>query len=196
VNRRRFIVALISSILFLLPVIFIGTRRKLKNTRTRFLRPPGALPEDEFKKQCIGCYKCATACPNDCIEMAGFEYGEENVHTPVINPRNRGCIQCMICTEVCPTGALQETKKDHISIFDNAKMGLAVVDENLCYSYFGRTCGVCYRACPYQNKALSVGLFEQPTVNPDFCTGCGLCEQACIHMPQAIRIVPISEMNS
>ena len=189
-NRRRFILALFSGILFLIPVVFIGLRKTVNKKRQRFLRPPGALPEEDFKKQCIGCFKCATACPNDCIEMAGFEYGVDNVHTPVINPRNRACIQCMRCTQVCPTGALQEISTNEKDILENSKMGLAVVDESLCFSYFGRTCGVCYRACPYPGKALSVGLFEQPTINADFCTGCGLCEQACIHMPQAIRIVP------
>lgn len=183
-------IALLSGILFLTPVIFLGFRKRINRRKQRFLRPPGALTEEDFKKQCIGCFKCATACPNDCIEMAGFEYGEDNVHTPVINPRNRGCIQCMRCTQVCPTGALQEISNNEKDILENSKMGLAVVDESLCFSYFGRTCGVCYRACPYPGKALTVGLFEQPTVNPDFCTGCGLCEQACIHMPQAIRVVP------
>jgi len=190
VNRRRFIVALLSGLIFLTPVFFIGFRKKLKRRKQRFLRPPGALAELDFKQQCIGCYKCATACPNNCIEMAGFEYGEENVHTPVINPRNRGCIQCMICTQVCPTGALQPISTSEEDILKNSKMGLAVIDESLCFSYFGRTCGVCYRACPYPGKAITVGLFEQPKINADYCTGCGLCEQACIHMPQAIRIIP------
>jgi len=190
VNRRRFVVALLSGLLFLTPVFFIGFRKNLKRRKQRFLRPPGALAELEFKQQCIGCYKCATACPNNCIEMAGFEYGEENVHTPVINPRNRGCIQCMRCTQVCPTGALQPISTSEVDILENSKMGLAVIDESLCFSYFGRTCGVCYRACPYPGKAITVGLFEQPKINADYCTGCGLCEQACIHMPQAIRIIP------
>lgn len=184
---------MLSGLLFLTPVAFIGFRRRV-NRKIRFLRPPGALAEKDFKKQCIGCYKCATACPNDCIEMAGFEYGLENVHTPIINPRNKACIQCMRCTEVCPTGALQEVKKDEEAILEKGRMGLAVVDENLCFSFFGRTCGVCYRACPYQGKAMTIGVFEKPIVNPDYCTGCGLCEQACIHMPQAIRIIPNEEL--
>ena len=68
--------------------------------------------------------------------MASFEYGEDNVHTPVINPRNRGCIQCMRCTQVCPTGALQEISTDEKDILENAKMGLAVVDESLCFFIF------------------------------------------------------------
>ena len=174
----------------MLPISFIGIKRRPQKRR-RFLRPPGALVEEDFKKQCIGCFKCATACPNACIEMAGFEFGFANVHTPIVVPRKRGCTLCMRCTEVCPTGALQKIARDKQSIGERVRMGKAKVDEGLCFSYYGRTCGVCYRACPFPGKALSVGLYEQPKVDPDYCVGCGLCEQACIHMPQAIRVLPV-----
>ena len=50
---------------------------------------------------------------------------------------------------------------------------------------------VCYRACPLPGKAMTISLLEQPTIHADKCVGCGLCEQACIHMPQAIRVVPV-----
>ncbi len=120
--------------------------------------------------------------------MADLEYGFENIHTPVINPRSKGCTLCMRCTEVCPTGALQEISREKEVFAKKVKMGTAYLDEDLCYSYHGRTCGVCYRSCPLQGTAMTIGLFEQPTVHIDYCVGCGLCEQACVHMPQAIRI--------
>ncbi len=189
-NRRRFLLALLSAVVLFLPIFYISAKRNLRK-RKRFLRPPGALKESQFKEQCIGCFKCATACPNDCIEMAGFEHGFENVHTPTIVARSKACTLCMRCTEVCPTGALTETSRDMEVINKEIKMGTASVDKDLCFSYHGRTCGVCYRACPFPGKALTVGLYEQPTVHPDFCVGCGLCEQACIHMPQAIRVKPV-----
>ena len=73
-------------------------------------------------------------------------------------------------------------------------MGTAVVMKDVCYSYAGRTCGVCYRACPLPGKAMKLGLYETPIVNPELCVGCGLCEQACVHMPQAIRVVPAKQL--
>lgn len=190
INRKRFLIGGLTALLAMVPTLVIGFKRnKLREAaRRRFLRPPGALAESDFLKQCIGCFKCATACPNSCIEMAGFEHGFKNVHTPMVLPRKQACTLCMRCTEVCPTGALQRVEADKEEISKKVKMGVAVIEPALCFSYYGRTCGVCYRACPYPGKALSVGLLEQPTIDPDHCVGCGLCEQACIHMPQAIRI--------
>jgi NAD-dependent dihydropyrimidine dehydrogenase PreA subunit len=68
-------------------------------------------------------------------------------------------------------------------------MGKAKVDDNLCLSFQGKSCGVCYRACPLPDVAITVGYMGQPHVT-DACVGCGLCERSCIQMPQAIRVMP------
>ncbi|MDA1274498.1 MAG: 4Fe-4S dicluster domain-containing protein [Verrucomicrobia bacterium] len=153
----------------------------------RFLRPPGALAEKKFVDACIGCGQCANVCPNKCISLCGLEGGIENLATPKISARAKGCILCMACTQVCPTGALQKLEPTPEGIAA-VKMGTAMVSEDVCYSFAGRTCGVCYRACPLPGKAMTLGIFEQPHVHEEYCVGCGLCEQACIHMPQAIRV--------
>lgn len=169
--------------------------RKGKKTLSRYLRPPGAIEEEAFKKSCIGCGQCANVCPNNCLELFGLEEGLENLATPRIIPRAKACILCMACTQVCPTDALEplpvtEAGKKAVD------MGLAVVNQDVCFSFAGRTCGVCYRACPLPGEAMTLGLYETPIVHADACVGCGLCEQACIHMPQAIRVIPREELRS
>ncbi len=155
----------------------------------RYLRPPGALAEDEFLSHCINCGQCGEACPNRCIKYFGLENGWDSIDTPYIVPREKGCILCMKCGDVCPSGAIQPIAREFEAILDGVAMGQARVDESLCLSFQGKTCGVCYRACPLPDVAIAVGMLEQPRVT-DKCVGCGLCERSCIQMPQAIRVIP------
>lgn len=158
----------------------------------RFLRPPGALAEEAFLDNCIRCGKCGESCPNDTIKFFGFENGWSSYNTPYIVPREKPCILCMECSQACPTGAIQKIKHEAEEIISKVKMGKARINEDLCLSYQGKSCGVCYRACPLPDVSLRVGYMEQPTVM-DACVGCGICERACIQMPQAIKVIPIAK---
>ena len=155
----------------------------------RYLRPPGALSEIEFESRCIRCGQCGEACPNRCIEYFDLENGSTSLNTPYITPRTKACILCMKCGQVCPTGAIKPLERTEKDIIEHVHMGKARVEKSLCLSYQGKTCGVCYRACPLADVAIKVQLLEQPVVLEN-CVGCGLCERSCIQLPQAIRIIP------
>ncbi len=194
-TRKRFLKSFVfglgaTLVLPLIEKLPLSAQVKLR----RFLRPPGAQKESLFLQNCIACGQCANVCPNQCIDLYGIEAGLENLGTPRITARAQACILCMACTQVCPTDALEklEPSKEGMRA---VQMGLAVVAEDLCYSFAGRTCGVCYRACPLPGEAMTLGLFEQPHVHAEHCIGCGLCEQACIKMPQAVRIIPRLELE-
>lgn len=186
-KRRTFIQGVIGT--GLSSLLAENTFAARNNPSIRFLRPPGALPEDEFISRCIRCGKCGETCPNRCIQYFDLENGLSSSDTPYIIPREQACILCMKCGDICPTGAIQPVKREMKPILEKVKMGVARVDENLCLSFQGKTCGVCYRACPLADVAIRIGMLEQPHVL-EGCVGCGLCERSCIQIPQAIRIIP------
>ncbi len=168
------------------------------------LRPPGAIPEEDFLATCIHCGLCVEACPFDTLKLGA--YGEDvPVGTPYFIPRDIPCYLCedIPCAAACPTGAL-----DLLSLTDEegeldvskSRMGVAVIDYNNCIANRGLRCDACVRACPYIEKAIFVDSRRNPrtgkhamlvpVVDADYCTGCGLCEKACITEKPAIFVLP------
>jgi len=146
------------------------------------LRPPGAKPEDEFLSLCIKCDRCVASCPYESIVAAGWHHGLA-VGTPIIKPRSVPCYLCMICPDVCPTGALEPVAKRDVD------MGEAVVDETTCYPFFDILCRACVDACPFQGEAIYQDAQLRPVVDPKHCVGCGLCVPVCPTEPESIRVV-------
>ncbi|WP_456431527.1 4Fe-4S dicluster domain-containing protein [Nitratifractor sp.] len=88
------------------------------------LRPPGAVPEEEFIGLCIKCGQCLQVCPYDAIRLEDID-GRAGVGMAYIEPRERGCYLCAAfpCILACPSGALNH---EHDSI-EYIHMGIAVV---------------------------------------------------------------------
>ncbi|MBD3223558.1 MAG: 4Fe-4S dicluster domain-containing protein [Caldithrix sp.] len=149
------------------------------------LRPPGALPEDDFIDRCIRCRKCAEICPYDSIIMAHGHRGLK-MGTPFIYPQKIPCYLCedFPCIEVCPTDALQDVQDQR-----DVAMGLAVIDESLCLPFNGIICRACYERCPIYKEAITLKDQLYPVVQKEHCVGCGICEQVCPTNPKAITVV-------
>jgi len=123
-KRRKFIQQATSfGILGLVGAGAIGAKYALKPTTER-LRPPAAVPEDEFLGLCIKCGQCLQVCPYDTIKLEDID-GKVGVGMAYIEPRERGCYLCdaFPCVLACPSGALNH---EHDSI-EFVHMGVAVI---------------------------------------------------------------------
>jgi len=117
------------------------------------IRPPGALPEAEFRATCTRCFLCAQVCPPQCIVFPQrIEGSQPPLHrapgalerhelaqpvwdggdTPWILPWERACTLCMECGEICPTGALVPIAEERQTIHDEVRMGMARIDRKIC----------------------------------------------------------------
>lgn len=162
------------------------------------LRPPGALPEEDFLGACIRCGLCVRDCPYDTLSLAKPE-SLVATGTPYFTARKIPCEMCedIPCIKACPTGALDHGLTD----INKAKMGVAVlIDHETCLNFLGLRCDVCYRVCPVIDKAITLEMQSNqrtgrhamflPTVHSEHCTGCGKCEQGCVLPEAAIRVLP------
>ncbi len=147
---------------------------------SRLIRPPGALPEDEFTSRCIRCGSCLAVCLTAGLQPTLLESGWEGVFTPRLVPKIGECDEfCNKCGQTCPTQAI---KRLPLAEKRNVKIGIAKVTRDNCIAWMdNRLCLVCKEFCPYLAieavpNAQGVG---SPLVKYDLCRGCGLCEKQC-----------------
>ena len=162
ISRRGFVLSLAGGALALPALRLANTLGA--NYYHGLIRPPGALPEEEFLKRCIKCGQCMRICPTNVIQPASIQGGLENLWTPALNNRigTSGCqLNCVACGQVCPTAAIRPISLDEkhgINDFTGAgpiKLGTAFVDRSRCLPWaFGRPCIVCEENCPVSPKAI------------------------------------------
>ncbi len=162
ITRRGFMLSAISGV-FALPAIRLGNLLG-SNYYYRLIRPPGALPEEEFLQRCIKCGQCMRICPTNVIQPGGLQPGFESLWTPVLNMRigSSGCqLNCTACGYICPTSAIRPislSEKLGLDDFAQAgpiKMGTAFVDRSRCLPWaMDKPCIVCQENCPVSPKAI------------------------------------------
>jgi polyferredoxin len=186
------------------------------NYYDRLIRPPGSVPERDFLERCIRCAECMKVCPNNALHPAFLESGIEGLWTPILIPRIGYCEPtCVLCGEVCPTGAIQKITEDQklgsaIRHVEPIKIGTAFYDHGRCLPWSMATpCIVCEEFCPTSPKAIWVEEIDtpdrnghpvhvqRPHVDPKLCIGCGACEKVCpVQDRPAVYVTSVGESRS
>jgi len=145
--------------------------------------PPGAGTIERYKSKCTGCHLCVSKCPAGIITPSTFELGLSGFMQPILNFERFFCdYDCVICSSVCPSHALQPLtiEEKHIS-----RIGKAIfLTENCVVHSMSENCAACDEHCstkaikmvPYGDPALNLNI---PQIDNDLCIGCGACEYAC-----------------
>ncbi len=158
---------------------FLGAARQGQGNP---LRPPWALPEQDFQERCSRCGDCVSACPTRLLVLGGGGYPEAD-----FNPRRAatGCTFCAACLDVCKTGAL--SRRD-----EQAPWSIAAVINGDCLASRQVVCYTCRDTC--ESDAIRfewlLGGMAIPLVDSGLCNGCGACLADC--PTQAIRIQSLS----
>lgn len=185
--------------------VFAAEQAKAPKKPTRHgtvsrIRPPGALPEEEFIQRCIRCGNCMKVCPTNVLQPLPIMEGPAMAWTPVLDTRRGYCeYRCNLCGRVCPTEAIMDLP---IRLKQKEKIGIARFVPAICIPYAeGENCIVCEEHCPVPDKAIRVreGIVKGkrvklPYVVSDLCIGCAICELKCPTAPdKGIVVVKVRE---
>lgn len=164
----------------------VGLKMKFKRN---FIRPPGAISEEQFLITCTRCGDCKSACPHDAIHLVDAITAGINTKTPFVDPFFKACQYCedMPCIKSCEPQALKFPENDL-----PLKMAIARVNLDHCLISQGQRCDYCFKSCPSGIKAISKNKQGEPIINQKQCVGCGKCAYICVSQTgKAIEMEPI-----
>lgn len=158
--------------------------KKIPN-RNKHISPPGSKGHKNIQTRCTGCQLCVSVCPNHVLRPSG---NLDNFLHPVVSYERGYCRpECTKCSEVCPTGAIQQ-----ITVAD--KTGIQIgraqwIKDNCIPLTDAVSCGNCERHCPagaiqmISSVEGDENALKIPAVDTEKCIGCGACENLCPSRP-------------
>ena len=162
----------------------------------QLVRPPGALPEEEFLRTCIRCGECMKSCVTNTLQPSLWQSGLSGLWTPRMDLRFAACEQnCNACGKVCPTQAIRSVSLEEKT---HAKVGTAILLKERCLVWSqDKLCLICDEICPYNAIVFrTIDSYRRPVVIASKCNGCGFCETRCpVGGTSAIVVVPDGEIR-
>jgi len=157
----------------------IGTNKR------QTISPPGSLGVAHFTDLCTACHLCVASCPSNVLRPSFLEYGMAGMSQPVMDYQIGYCnYDCVICGEVCPTGAIRKLCPDDKKLVQIGKSKFSK-DDCIVVSK-KKDCAACSEHCP--TKAVHTIPYEEglflPEVDDEICIGCGACEHVCPATPR------------
>ena len=163
---------------------------KLTPATKKAVLPPGAVSLAHFQGTCTACHLCVTHCPEQVLRPAITQHGLAGFLQPFQDFGFAFCsFNCSICSEVCPTGAIQPITVEQRQV---VQAGIAKFFKERCVvEVNGTPCGACSEHCPTQ--AVHMIAYKNnltiPEVTPELCVGCGGCEFICPVIPDKAIVV-------
>ena len=186
ISRRGFISAT--------ALLALGLFARTKTAPQNFtpLVPSGAGSLQNFSRRCTACQLCVSVCPEKILRPSSRISSFMQPHLAF----ERGWCrpECVKCSQVCPTGAINRQTIEEKS---RTQTGIAVLNSELCLA----RCNVCARRCP--NGAITMVQKSEdnprrtiPKIDPARCVGCGACEHYCPSRPQSAITVLAFETHT
>lgn len=142
--------------------------------------PLGANELRRFKSKCTGCMLCASKCPAGII-IPSMGSIDSSPLLPALNFQNNYCLEdCVACSQVCPTGALQEVFPENKKTTKMASLELKLKECRIVAE--GLECAICAEICPahaIDMKLVAGQKYPIPVVIQEKCNGCGKCQYRC-----------------
>lgn len=166
--------------------IAVYKKNEIPILKTNATSPPGSLGNYNMTAQCTACQLCVSVCPSKVLQPSFLEYGFTGMMQPHMDNKVGYCdYECTLCSEVCPTGAIQKITKSQKRSIQIGKVRF--IEDNCVVKTQGTDCGACSEHCP--TKAVEMYPYEKnpkiriPVVKEELCVGCGACEHACPTIP-------------
>jgi len=165
------------------------------------------IVDNQRDAPCTLCMECTKVCPTGAL-METLEEARRRYRLELLEECRKKGLEGDECRSYVEK-KLSSTDKTLLAryqdLIDETRMGIAMIDPDLCWAWNSGDCKSCAKACPFGAEVfdfiftpwgvhthVKVKVREDGTVETK-CVGCGLCVAACPITGAAIHVLPKDE---